>query len=221
MSVLLSHPLTPAAAQAGVRPRDRAGHRRGRRRHLGKRVPPPLPRRVSASQARGRRRDESRAEARQRPGDPGGAGAEGPRPDGGSPRARLPAARPRTARRSDAPQLQPRRLLAASHAGRRGVGAPCRPCRAASPPLLSVGPPPPSSPRSSSDDFFLLLPPSPPLAAQLLPEPKHKHSGPAKKPLPPAPPRSRTQQVRRVVTSAVAPYQRPREGLLRGGAGAT
>lgn len=111
------------------------------------RVPPPLPRRVSASQARSRRQDESGAEAPQRPGDP----------DGGSPGARLPAARPRTARRSEAPQLQPRRPLAASHWPARG-GRPESPLPgrvSASPPRLRRS----SSSAVAALEFRLLSPP--------------------------------------------------------------
>lgn len=77
------------------------------------------------------------------------------RPDGGLPGARLPAARPRTARRSDEPQLQRRCLLATSHTGRRGTPSAVPPlpgCVSTSP--LRLSPPPESRrarvPRTSS-----------------------------------------------------------------------
>lgn len=65
------------------------------------------------------------------------AGTTETQPEGGLPGARLPAARPRTARRSDAPRLQRRRLLATSHTGRRGTPSAVPPlpgCVSASPP---------------------------------------------------------------------------------------
>lgn len=73
------------------------------------------------------------------------------------PGARFPAVRPRTARRSDAPQLQRRRLLAASHTGRRGTPSAVPPlpgCVSAS--LLRL---PLSSSRVAGLEFRGLLPP--------------------------------------------------------------
>lgn len=164
--MLLSHPLTPDTARPGLRPQNRAGYRRGPRRHLGKRVTPASPSAGPASQA---------PELR-----PGRGLEKGTRPDGGSPGARLPAASPRTARRSEAPQLQRRRLLAASHTGRRGAPSAVPPlpgCVSASPLRLPL-----SSSAVAALEFLRLLPPPPPSvssprAARLLHKPKHKHSG--------------------------------------------
>lgn len=223
VSVLLSHPLTPAAAQAGVRPRDRAGHRRGRRRHLGKRVPPPLPRRVSASQARSRRRDESRAEAGR-----GRATRAEPGPRGRAPTAAHLGRGSRQrghARRGDRMRRSCSRVACSLLLTLAGAG--WAPRVAPAGPRLRLSSPPPSVlllrrrrarvPTTSSSSSLRLLP-SPPSS---FPNQNTNTRVQRRNHFRRLRHVAARSKVRRVVTSAVAPYQRPREGLLRGGAGAT